>query len=348
MKVKIKDLHPNPYRKIESYPVEEEKVKALMASIKQTGFWDNILARQVDGEIQIAYGHHRLEALKQLMDPEEEVDIPVKDLDDETMLKIMANENVDDWATTPTVIDQTVKAAREFLLSNPEIAQKYGQVHKSSATDENIIGAILIAKFLNWPQQRITDSLERMKMFDNGEASQMTFEWFKTEGSAREFVNVIKKQKKAGKSIPKEKHQEIAKKFKESGNSRKVLEEAVQEVLGDKTQEIESEDNQVALQGSLAAPLNETKEIKSCQEILSEFYDAELKFNNSVHEILSLYENFGKAPEEFRKHQSSVHARLIIARDLIISLIERLVKRPDSYNNYKPKISESSTLITES
>lgn len=123
MKVKIKELHPNPYRSIQSYPVDEQKVLSLMESIKQTGFWDNILARQIDGEIQIAYGHHRLTALRRLMDPEDEVDIPVKELDDATMIKIMANENMDDWKATPSVIDQTVKVTREFLIDHPRSLQ---------------------------------------------------------------------------------------------------------------------------------------------------------------------------------------------------------------------------------
>ena len=231
MKVKIKDLKPNPFRDIDTYPLDEPKVNSLEQSIKQTGFWDNIPARKCNGEIQIAYGHHRLEALRRLMDPEYEVDIPVKDLDDATMIKIMANENMGDWATTSTVIDQTVKVTKDFLLSHPEIALKYGQVHKYSSTDENMIGAIIIANFLGWKQQTITDSLKRLKMFDNGEATQLTFEWFNTQGSARTFVEIINEQKKLGEPIPIEMHEPIAKKFRESGNSKKVLKETVREVV---------------------------------------------------------------------------------------------------------------------
>lgn len=77
MKIKIKDLKPNPFRKVESYPVNELKVNILMASIEQIGFWDNILARQVDVGIQMAYGYHRLKALKRVYPTDFEVDIPV-------------------------------------------------------------------------------------------------------------------------------------------------------------------------------------------------------------------------------------------------------------------------------
>ena len=53
MKVQIKQLEPNPYRDMNNYPMDEAKVKSLIGSIQQTGFWDNILARKKDGMIQI-------------------------------------------------------------------------------------------------------------------------------------------------------------------------------------------------------------------------------------------------------------------------------------------------------
>ena len=37
---------------------------ALTSSIEKTGFWDNLVGRKMNGEIQIAYGHHRIEALR--------------------------------------------------------------------------------------------------------------------------------------------------------------------------------------------------------------------------------------------------------------------------------------------
>lgn len=56
-----------------------EKVNSLVKSIKQTGFWDNILARKNKaGKYEIAYGHHRLQALKKALGKSAVVDIPVK------------------------------------------------------------------------------------------------------------------------------------------------------------------------------------------------------------------------------------------------------------------------------
>jgi ParB-like chromosome segregation protein Spo0J len=65
-KVRLVDLKPNPYRDIGVYPFKREKIDVLKLSIDDTGFWDNILARDHNGQIQIAYGHHRLKALQEL------------------------------------------------------------------------------------------------------------------------------------------------------------------------------------------------------------------------------------------------------------------------------------------
>jgi len=291
MKVKIKDLHPNPFRDIASYQLDEQKVLSLEQSINQTGFWDNLLAREYNGEIQIAYGHHRLEALKRLYGPEFEVDIPVKDLDDATMLRIMANENMEDWNPTPAVINHTVKKTREFLLKHPEIAAKYSQLKKSSQTGENMTGADLIARFLNWKPTRVSEALEHMNLINNGEATQQVFEWFNTQGSARTFIDAIKEQKKIGAPIPVEKQPEIAKKFRESGNSKKVLKETVREVTHKHSKETKP------LNENIKAIENEVNELSYKIDGLCEGLDS----------IQSLYRRIGGIPEQWEGMNWHIH-----------------------------------------
>ena len=90
MRFRIKEIKPNPFRDASRYPINKEKVAALRRSIQTTGFWDNIVARQqVDGKAEIAYGHHRLQALREEFSPDHEVDLIIQDLDDEAMLKMM-------------------------------------------------------------------------------------------------------------------------------------------------------------------------------------------------------------------------------------------------------------------
>jgi len=115
MKVKVKDLRPNPFRDFANYPRDEEKIKVLMKSVKKTGFWDNILARRKDGKYEITYGHHRYVVLKRLFKPDDEVDIPVKELDDWTMIMIMIDENMEEYGADSGVLNEGIKAAFLYL-----------------------------------------------------------------------------------------------------------------------------------------------------------------------------------------------------------------------------------------
>ncbi len=110
MKFAIKDIKPNPFRHLDRYPINDEKVEALRESIRTTEFWDNIVARKVNGSVEIAYGHHRLTALRLEYDEDHEVNLIIRKLDDGTMLQIMARENMDEWGYNVLVEQETVRA----------------------------------------------------------------------------------------------------------------------------------------------------------------------------------------------------------------------------------------------
>jgi hypothetical protein len=164
MKIALQDLKPNPYRDLSRYPIHREKVESLKASIRSTGFWDNVLARKTEdgGEFEIAYGHHRLEALKELVREEVipsdfEVDVPIRKLDDATMIRIMANENMEEYKVTGDIIDETVRVAREFI-------------QKETKTPTSEISASDISQFLggSWNEDRVQTALNRLGLFDRG------------------------------------------------------------------------------------------------------------------------------------------------------------------------------------
>ncbi|MBA7615276.1 hypothetical protein ES703_22554 [subsurface metagenome] len=161
MKIKVKNLLPNRFRNIDAYPINQEKIRQLRNSIRETTFWNNILARPApgNGKFEIAYGHHRLIAIKEELGEDTVVDIPVRDLSDEDMLRIMANENMQEWATDWRVIVETVRAAKKFLEEHPEIIEKMG------IKNYPVIGAIPISEFLgrNWKKTRVMNALAVMK-----------------------------------------------------------------------------------------------------------------------------------------------------------------------------------------
>lgn len=109
MKIAVRDIKDNPFRDMERNPINEAKVAVLVGSIKETSFWDNIVVRPLNGEkYELAYGHHRLRALKK--SHIDEINIPVRKLDDAIMLKMMANENMEEWGATPAVMAETIRA----------------------------------------------------------------------------------------------------------------------------------------------------------------------------------------------------------------------------------------------
>lgn len=184
VKVKLDEIHDNPYRNPESYVYDADKIAALAESIGDTSFWENLLARKTkDGIIQLAYGHHRLQALKKLvadglLDYEEiKLNIrPDTQLTNERMLKIFAQENKDDWGENPQNLCMTVlqlQAHLEGLVKaskdKDQFLKKVGDVGALKVDDRSFtrmknhgVGASIIAQFLGdtWSRQTIQDALQ--------------------------------------------------------------------------------------------------------------------------------------------------------------------------------------------
>src|SRR5438046_1281580 len=119
MQVELKHLKPNPFRNLPHYPIDKDKIKKLKSSIERTGFWDNLVARKAseNGSVEIAYGHHRRQALLDMYSGTHKVNVILRELGDGDMIRVMADENDEVYNMTPAVINETVKAARDYLHS---------------------------------------------------------------------------------------------------------------------------------------------------------------------------------------------------------------------------------------
>jgi len=211
MIVQVKDIRPNPYRRIDKYPIDRAKVDALKSSISDTGFWDNILARDNNG-IEIAYGHHRLQAIKELGITE--VDIPVKNIDDATMIKIMANENMDDWKTDTSIIVETVSVAKDYLdglllndwESLPNVRERvFESKEMFNQLKNNGVGTTIILRFLGsgWKKHHIETALSILNKEKQNLIDREAVESFKTEHHAKVFTEQMVQKK-----VPVEKQKE--------------------------------------------------------------------------------------------------------------------------------------------
>lgn len=106
--IPLSKIDANPFRRLNEYPIIREKIDALKESIQSTGFWGNIVARPVGDRFQIAYGHHRLVALKE--SKTKQVEVIVRQLSNEQMIQIMARENMEEWGTSAWVELETIRS----------------------------------------------------------------------------------------------------------------------------------------------------------------------------------------------------------------------------------------------
>lgn len=216
MKFKISEIQANPFRHVDRYPIRQDKVAALRESLRTTGFWDNVVARLVDGKPQIAYGHHRLFALREEYEPSHEVNLIIRKLSDDAMLKIMARENMEEWGTSAAVEHETVRAVVEAYAEGrielPEpTAQRlrfapsfaYGSsLVARTAGEDHPYDAQGVASFLGWtepsgrPQDKVHNALAALQFIEEGILTEADFDGLTTK-QAEAVVEQARKAKAA-------------------------------------------------------------------------------------------------------------------------------------------------------
>jgi hypothetical protein len=199
MKFRVGDIQPNPFRHMDRYPIRREKVAALRESLRTTGYWDNVVGRLTSDGPQIAYGHHRLAALRDEFTPDYEVELIIRELSDDQMLKIMARENMEEWGTSAAIEQETVRAVVE--------AYAEGRIHLQNITSKTTMGmrsapsflvsgpgahqdhpntAQTIADFLGWtepngqPQQKLRYALTALSFIEEGILTESDFDGLST------------------------------------------------------------------------------------------------------------------------------------------------------------------------
>ena len=227
-------IKPNPFRYMDRYPIQRDKVEALKQSFRRTGFWENIVAREVRGHAEIAYGHHRLVALREEMGPRAKVPLIVKDLDDGAMLQMMARENMDERRTSAVVEQETVRAVVEAYAAGritlPEIPKdtkktvirhvpSYVQGEETGDAQEHPYTATAIAEFLGWADPKIHTTLSALELIEQEVLKEGHFEGLTTK-QAEALTTETRKTKRtydaAAKTEP-EKRPRRRRKIAESG-----------------------------------------------------------------------------------------------------------------------------------
>lgn len=221
--VPLNRIKSNPYRDTTRYPINPAKVEALLASIKKTGFWDNLVAREVKGRVELAYGEHRRQALLIFHKKNPGVKIPliIKKLSEAQMIQIMANENMEEWGTNSTVEQETVRAVvvayakGKIELAKPQPMGKGGYKSIRMAPNFRAVkfrgtkfnpgdkpyNAESIARFLGWVHPggqvspRIRNALAVLETAEEMEAEEELEEITKDLGSAQAKETVVQMKK---------------------------------------------------------------------------------------------------------------------------------------------------------
>lgn len=153
MKVRVKDIKPNPFHPILSEnPTGHNQVavERLMKSIQKLTFWENIVARKKGKEVELAYGHHRLEAVKRLYGDKYEFDVIIRDFDDLQMIQALDKEN-----------DEAYRHDPEFLLG---VVKKMWLFQRDSVFPGENPTLQQIADALDRPLQAVNRAIDALKM----------------------------------------------------------------------------------------------------------------------------------------------------------------------------------------
>lgn len=207
-------VKPNPYRHMKDYPIERSRVDDLKDSMRNTGVWPNIVGRNGKGDfVEIAYGHHRWIAAKEL--GLETMVISILPLTDAQMIQMMANENMTSWSHSVKVVNQTIRSVKEFLEKEIKKSKDFNSFHVGENTNmilfdsasqfenckKNGVGRTVIHKFLGAPWQKwvIREALKSCKMVDEGWIDEDTLSEASSIGAAAELRGIATELEKKGK-----------------------------------------------------------------------------------------------------------------------------------------------------
>lgn len=199
------------------------------------------LCEDSDYEIQIAYGHHRLEALRQLYGEHYEFDLRIQPFTGLQMYHVMITENDDFGGNVSDQIDEAVAEAKNILENDLELAREYGDIDRSTTdviSGNHVVGKNIITRFMqqvkkgeklkpnsSWQLSKVQRSLARMEMLNEGKMSHEAVRELPSETHAAEFAKAIKKAKVD--FTPKE-QKEIAKEISNSGMGKRDVKNTIE------------------------------------------------------------------------------------------------------------------------
>ena len=130
-KIPVARIHPHP----QNPRADFSNARDLAESIREHGGhpFNPILARPYSGDYEIVSGHTRFISLKQYLNfaqVEVGLDIVIREIDDQTAIRLMVDDNVKRWQYNPAEFAEALKLlVNSCGLSIREVARRYGVDH---------------------------------------------------------------------------------------------------------------------------------------------------------------------------------------------------------------------------
>jgi len=249
VKIKVTDLEPNPYRDIKNYPFDEQRIKDLMDAIDNSFFWPHLIGRRHKGKVQIAFGHHRIEAAKRLKI--KEIEMTIMPLTDGQMIQYMAQENIGN-NTDAQIVNSTVWAAKKYWDDLIAKYPKYEDILEAEICLQNIftnahayknvrreggIGKYTLMKILpSWyTQYKIETALGVLKAIKSKTVSREALKTLKSQATQ----DIFRKEVAKGKPLDKKTQKSIARTIVKEDLGRRDIPARISEIRQNKKRRIE-------------------------------------------------------------------------------------------------------------
>jgi ParB-like chromosome segregation protein Spo0J len=218
IEVSLKDIKPNPFRDISTYPFDEEKISRLMESIGSTGFWPSVIVRMVGDVYECAFGHHRIEAGKRA--GVKIAPVVLQKLGDDEMLKMMVDENAieygHDFLSTLNSVSAVVKAYGDGAIElNPVAEEAKG---RCAFVNDKPYNTLTVATYLGWttngkPADRVNVAVNALQLIEKGICKVEQFRGLNKRASmalVRDAMVALKYEEKKQKQIEDERERRKA------------------------------------------------------------------------------------------------------------------------------------------
>jgi hypothetical protein len=179
---RVSDILPNPFIDTERYPLQDDRISELRKSMRTTGDWPNLEARIAEnGKPEIAYGRHRLEAIRREFGDDYMVDLAITEMDDRKIIEKLARENSDAWHSDALTDQAAVRAvvepygAGKIKLEYPPAkapkkrhAPSFRLGHVPRAGGEHPYTVKTLRPILVWNDSKIEETLKALELIERG------------------------------------------------------------------------------------------------------------------------------------------------------------------------------------